>query len=288
MPADWRHEHFGMAVPPSVFGRAWLIMSLAELGRFAEAAKYEAEVIQIAEPTQHAFTIGWAHFAASMPHLLRGDWAKTSLLVERWIGILRTGNVAIHLPWAVASSAWALAKIGEPSEALRRIQEGEQLLEHQATKGIVGHCGWAYHALGHASLLLGRFDEAKRLGDRAVETSHRQPGFTAHALRLLGDIAAHPERFNAESGAAYYRQALAIAERLGMRPLVAHCHFGLGKLYRHADKRDQAGEHFATATAMYREMGISFWLEPGETDIMASGDVAPRVQPALDVLGPRL
>jgi tetratricopeptide (TPR) repeat protein len=189
LPADWVHEYFGMAVPASIFSRAWLIMSLAELGRFVEAAKYEAEAIRIAEPTQHAFTIAWAHFAASMPHLVKGDWAKARLRVEHWIAMLRTGNVAIHLPWAAASSAWALAQIGEASKALNWVREAEQLLERQAARRIVGHRGWAYHALGQACLLLGRLDEARRLGDRAVETSQHQPGFAAHALRLLGDVA---------------------------------------------------------------------------------------------------
>ena len=146
--------------------------------------------------------------------------------------MLRTGNVAILLPWAVASSAWALAQLGEASEALNRVREGEQLLEHQAGEGIVGHRGWAYGAVGRACLLLGRLDEARRLADRSVESSQRQPGFAAHALRLLGDIATHPDRFDAESGAAHYREALALAELHGMRPLVAHCHLGLGKLYR--------------------------------------------------------
>jgi tetratricopeptide (TPR) repeat protein len=37
LPTNWVHEYFGMAAPPSVAARAWLIMSLAELGRFAEA-----------------------------------------------------------------------------------------------------------------------------------------------------------------------------------------------------------------------------------------------------------
>ena len=58
------------------FDRAWLVMSLAELGRFDEAAEYEAAAIQLAEETKHAHTLGWAHFAASMLHLLKGDWAK--------------------------------------------------------------------------------------------------------------------------------------------------------------------------------------------------------------------
>ena len=47
-------------------------------------------------------------------------------------------------------------------------------------------------------------------------------------------------------------------------PLVAHCHLGLGELYRRAGKRQQAQEHLATATTMYREMGMSFWLEQAE------------------------
>ena len=46
-----------------------------------------------------------------------------------------------------------------------------------------------------------------------------------------------------------------------MRPLVAHCHLGLGALYRQAGKRDLAREHFTAARTMYREMDMRFWLE---------------------------
>ena len=143
LPADWSHEFFGMAVPASVFVRAWLIMSLAELGRFVEAYKYVEEAIQIAEPTQHAHTIGWAHLAAAMLHLVKGNWAKALSRIEPWISMFRTGNVVMHLPWAIASFAWALAEIGEGSEALIRVHEAEELLDQQAAMGIVGHCGWA-------------------------------------------------------------------------------------------------------------------------------------------------
>jgi hypothetical protein len=46
-----------------------------------------------------------------------------------------------------------------------------------------------------------------------------------------------------------------------MRPLVAHCHLGLGKLYRRSGKGREADEHLRTATTMYREMGMTYWLE---------------------------
>ena len=52
-----------------------------------------------------------------------------------------------------------------------------------------------------------------------------------------------------------------------MRPLVAHCHLGLGKLYRRADKRQKAHEHLITATTMYREMDMRFYLEQAETEM---------------------
>jgi class 3 adenylate cyclase/tetratricopeptide (TPR) repeat protein len=269
LPADWVYEYLGTSAPTSVYDRCNLVMSLAQLGRFAEATKHEAEAIRLAEPTHHAFTVGFAHRAAATLHLLEGDWTKARSLIEHGIAVLRTGNVVILLPLAVASSAWVLAQLGEASEALDRLRECEQLIERLAAREIVTTRAWPYHALGRACLLLGRLDEARRLGDRAVESSPRQPGFAAHALHLLGDIVTHPDRFDAESGEAHYRQALALAEPRGMRPLVARCHLGLGKLYRRTGKGEQAQEHLTTATTMYREMGMKYWLEKAEAELNA-------------------
>jgi len=110
LPAGRVYENFGLVVPPSVWDRTWLVMSLAELGRFSEAAKYEAEATCLAESTQHAFTIGFTHFAAGMLHLLRGDWAQAHSRIEILVAVARAGNLILHLPRAVASSAWALAR----------------------------------------------------------------------------------------------------------------------------------------------------------------------------------
>jgi class 3 adenylate cyclase/tetratricopeptide (TPR) repeat protein len=280
MPVDWAHEYFGMAVPASIFDRAYLIMSLGEIGRFAEAEKYDTEATQLAEAIQHAYTVAWACFAASMLHLLKGDWAKACSQIDKWIATLQSGN--IQLPWAVASSAWALAQIGEASGALKLVQQGEQLLERQLARGVVAHRSWAYHALGRTCLLLGRLDDAQRLGDRSVESAQRQPGFAAHALHLLGDIAAYPGRFDAESSATHYRRALTLAQMHGMRPLVAHCHLGLGTLCRRVGEPERAREHLITAATMYREMGMSFWLGQATVGLSDSGHVLP----AVDTLGP--
>ena len=108
-----------------------------------------------------------------------------------------------------------------------------------------------------------RLEEARALAEQALALAgaHQERGNQAYALRLLGEIAAHrgvPESGEAEVS---YRQAFALAEELSMRPLVAHCHLGLGKLSRHTGKREQAQEHLRTATMMYREMDMTYWLE---------------------------
>ena len=107
-------------------------------------------------------------------------------------------------------------------------------------------------AAGHARQAVAL---ARRLRARASE---------AQALCLSGDVASAT---GAEGAERYHREALALAGQLGMRPLVAHCHLGLGKLYRRTGKRERALEHLTTATTMYCEMGMQFWLEKTEKEL---------------------
>jgi class 3 adenylate cyclase/tetratricopeptide (TPR) repeat protein len=259
-------EDFGAAAPVSVFDRFWLVRSLGELGRFVEAAEHQAEAMRFAEPTRHAFTISLAHFAGGSLHLLAGDWDKARSALEHGIALIRTGNVVLQVPLFFAGSAWALAQVGEASEALRRVREAEGLLQRQAARGVVHNLGWAYHALGRACLLLDRLAEAQRFGDHAMQHLSFQPASAAHVRHLLGDIATHPDRADDASGEAHYRDALAGAGARGMRPLVAHCHAGLARLSGRGGKRPEAHAHLTTATDLYREMRMTYWLEKAEKD----------------------
>ena len=267
LPPEWSREFFGSSATASVYDRCFLFRSLAQLGRFTEAARYEAETISLAEPTNHAYTIGQAYYAAGILYLIKGDWTKARSRIERGISVFRTANVALMMPSALAASTLALAELGESVDAARRLGEAEQLLERQAGRGVVLHRSWDYRTLAHACLVLCRLDDARKLADRAVRCATSYHGFMAHAQQLLGDIATHPDLFDAESGEAHYRQALALAEPRGMRPLIAHCYLGLGKLYQRTSKMEAAHEQLTTAITMYREMDMRFWLEQGEAHL---------------------
>jgi hypothetical protein len=125
-----------------------------------------------------------------------------------------------------------------------------------------------YHSLsvaqlGEAYLLVDPVDNAHAGADRAVTLARRRGkrGYEAGGLRLLGDIASYHSRLDEATAAAHYGAAMTLASELEMHPLVAHCHFGLGKLYRRTGKPEPAQAHLSTATAMYGEMGMTYWLE---------------------------
>jgi tetratricopeptide (TPR) repeat protein len=117
--------------------------------------------------------------------------------------------------------------------------------------------------LGEAYLLEGRFDDALERAQQAVSLAqrHQERGHEAWGLRLLGEIVSRRDPSTVERAEGYYREALALAGKLGMRPLVAHCHLHLSRLSLKTGQEEQAREHLTTATTMYREMDMPFWLD---------------------------
>jgi tetratricopeptide (TPR) repeat protein len=120
--------------------------------------------------------------------------------------------------------------------------------------------------LAEAYVLANRLEDALPLVRRALTLAREGGGRgdEARALRLLGDVTARLD--SPEDTEGHYRDALALAEELDMRPLLAHCHLGLGKLHWRTGKREQAQENVVTAATMYRDMGMTYWLEQAEAE----------------------
>jgi hypothetical protein len=80
-------------------------------------------------------------------------------------------------------------------------------------------------------------------------------------FRLRSEILVRRESVDGTGAATSLERGLALAMELGLRPEIAHCHLGLSRLYRRTGQREQAQEHLTTATTMFREMDMPFWLE---------------------------
>jgi tetratricopeptide (TPR) repeat protein len=139
---------------------------------------------------------------------------------------------------------------------LERVTTGSPMFFHKLV----------FTELTEALLLVGRLDEASALARRLLDRSRTHPGrgYQAHACRLLGDVTVRREPLDVDQATAHYRQALALAEELGMRPLQAHCHLGLGTLYARTGQRQQARVALSIAITFYRDMDMTFWLPQAE------------------------
>jgi tetratricopeptide (TPR) repeat protein len=165
-------------------------------------------------------------------------------------------------------AAYALS--GRVSEALPLLERGLEQLHPNGAWGI----GALFPVwLGEGYVMAGRLEEAMQLGQQALEVTRTQKrrGYQAYGLRLLGDIAAQRTPPQIEEAEAHYRQALALAEALGMRPLQAHCHLGLGALYAKTGQPEQARAELTAATELYRAMEMTFWLPQAEAALARLG-----------------
>ena len=205
-------------------------------------------------------------------HLLRGDVERARPLLERAVEAARTYEIWFLFDPVLVGLACATAMAGRAADALA-------LLSDVGTQGPAR--SWIQPAGTEAwraetYLLAGQSEDARESANRAlaIASSRGERPHEARARLLLGHASAYAGGAEAAEAEPHYRTALSIAGELGMRPLVAHCHLGLAKLYRRTGTRGQAQEHFATATTMYREMGMTYWLEKAEAEMRGMGLVS--------------
>jgi len=244
--------------------RAWGVRSFVECGRFVEAAPLAQAAVRIAEASEYLNSLVVALWALGVFHLRLGDLGAAISVLERDVQLCRTAEILTVSAWVAPCLGLAYALSGRALDAVPLLEQAAE----QGTKATGDHA-WQIGVTAEGYLTAGRVDEAARLADRSLRLARegKERGYEAWALRLLGEIASDRDVLHIENAEAHYRQASALASELGMRPLVAHCHLGLGKLYRHTGQREQAQEHLIIGTTLYREMDMRFWLEQAEAEM---------------------
>ncbi|OGG50146.1 MAG: hypothetical protein A3F84_13670 [Candidatus Handelsmanbacteria bacterium RIFCSPLOWO2_12_FULL_64_10] len=269
LQGDLIHERFGLPSFPSVFSRSVLVRCLAEVGMFAEGIACGEEGVRIAEAADHPNSLIHAYLGIGGLHLRKRDLPRAIPPLERSLGLCQTAEIPLHFPMAASNLGYAYALSGRVAEALPLLKQ----VEAQAALMIWSPYSFIVTHLGEAYLLCGRFEEASGLAARALDRArqYKQRGYEAYALRLSGEIASHRDPPEVEQAEEHYRQALALTEELGMRLLAAHCHFGLGDLYRRMGRPAPAREELSTALSMYRDMEMTFYLGRAEA-ALAEGE----------------
>lgn len=251
----------GLGARQYVNTRTFLAWCLAELGEFSEAIERADEAIRAAESRASPYDLVYAYSGAGLAHLRQGDAERAITMADRAVELCQGRDFSAL--WAIPASILGLA-----SALAGRLDHASALLERAvevaSTLGapVLGFLGEVY-------LLAGRLEEASAQATRALALAveGKERGWEAWARRLLGEIAARDPVAQAGRASEAYLAAMVLADDLGMRPLRAHCHLGVGRLHRRVGRHQEAREHLTTATTMYREMGMRFWLERAEGEL---------------------
>jgi predicted ATPase/DNA-binding winged helix-turn-helix (wHTH) protein len=258
-----RYERFGLPCVAAVWSRVYLVMSLTQVGAFAEGHSLGTEAVQIAETVKHPYSLMVAYYGIGFLSLRQGHLPEATAMLEHGLAVCRAVHVRSWLPLLTGGVGYAYALTGRLAEGLTLL---EQALQQDTARGWWRARAMLCGYLGMAYLRAGRLTEARSLLQQAIDITRQEnsPVGEAAALYHLGALARHGKSPQLELAEARYHQALALAEKLDMRPLIAHCHLSLGTLYSQMERQEQACTALSTAIDLYRAMDMTFWLPRAE------------------------
>jgi len=203
-------------------------------------------------------------------YLAKGDLEHAIRVLEQGLGLCRASGQRTWFRVIASGLGYASTLQGHLAEGRELLEEA--ISESLRTGGLVYHSRWVVWR-SEVCRLAGHGDEAWQHAHQALDLArqHKERGNEAHALHQLGVVHAHADPPDVMQAEAHYQQALTLAEEFGMRPLVAHCHLGLGRLYIKLGREEPARTTLSTAIALYRAMDMTFWLPQAEAALAQMG-----------------
>jgi class 3 adenylate cyclase/tetratricopeptide (TPR) repeat protein len=250
-----------------ILSQARLATILGALGAFAEGRGQGEEALRLATREGRGTTPIVAHGCLGELYLAHGDLEPAIHVYAQGLTLCRASGNRTWLRPIAAGLGYASALGGHLAEGRALLEEA--ISEDIHTGGLQGYASrvaW----FSEVCRLAGRHEEAGQHAREALDLAWQQKarGDEALALHQLGVVQAHADSPNTEQAETHYRQALALAEELGMRPLQAHCHRSLGTLYGKTGQREQARTALSTAIEMYTSMDMTFWLPQTEAALV--------------------
>ena len=284
--SEWRTGGFaGMIVSTWAWFQAvtlgWLARCHAELGNFEESIGAGLRAVSLAEELGSPYSMAGACIGLGYGYLLKADISAASRVLERACSVSREANIALYRPQAARLLGAAYLLAGRIEEGLSLVRTAADEVE---SKKLLMQHAVVLTVLGEACLFAGRVDEAATAAKRALSLAQErgQRGDATAALFVLAEAAAQGAL---ESGDAehHYLTAIALSGELGMRPLLARAHLGLGRMYLRAGARDHAEDHLLSAAREFIVMDMPLWLRQATTALSELGRllIVDRAQPML-------
>jgi tetratricopeptide (TPR) repeat protein len=254
-PLHRQGDDLGLVLPIYVSLCAWRSEAHAATGDFDQALASAREGLLVATEIRHLTSLTVANRYLGYVHVLHGQIAESVPVLERALTIASEQELFHATIFSSCYLAYARVLLGHRPQALELLERALKMSAAVITPR------WHYYAATAAAAYLaaGCPEEARAIihAGQAEGTERRAQGYRPTWLRLEAQALSGE---SATISAERLREALALADALGLRPEAAQCHAELAKLYRRVGKRIESDAHITTATTMYREMGMTYWL----------------------------
>ena len=229
---ELERDRCGLPFVPAVVARSWLVWSLAERGEFDNGKVHAQEALDIAEAVGHPFNLAHIYYDLGYFYGVKGELDQAVEALDKALALVREWNLTYLSPFIMGFFGHVCALSG-------RVEEGTALLK-QATSdyesmGLGLFRSLVTMQLGEALWLGRHLEESMTTAQDALTLARKrgERGHEAYTLRLLGEITGDPDWNGNGNAEEYFTEGLNLGDSLGMQPLVAHCHLGLGRLYQH-------------------------------------------------------
>jgi tetratricopeptide (TPR) repeat protein len=257
-------ERHGLAGLPSVVARSLLSLGLAELGEFEEAEERGLQGVEIAEQGNNLFSTTWAYACVGAAYLLQGKLVRAIEMLAKALALCREADVLSAFSFTAGCLGHAQSLLEHPDDALPIL--GEAVTPQKVSFSIVPSA-YPLTALAEAYRLKGDTKKAIQNAEEALSIFRQngERGYGAWALYYMAKIQSDGGPEQIDQTLQSYRQAKEQATELGMRPLLAHCHMGLGEAYVKTGLSEKARPELLAAIELYRCMDMAFWLPKAES-----------------------
>ena len=267
---DRSRDKCGLPFLPAIVARSWLVWALAERGEFDQGISQGEATVRFAESLAQPFSRAHIYYDLGYLYAVKGDFDAAIGLLDSAFGLIRKWDLTYLSPFITGFLGHAYALSGQVAQGVSLLEQAQTAYETMGMGLFRSLVGTQY---GEALLLAGELDHAQSTTERALALARTrcERGHEAYALRILGEIAARRDPPDTDAAFGHYQEAMALAETLEMRPLIGHCHLGLGRLHRRIGRQGEGDGHIGDAVSIFRDLDMPFWAEQARAHAEALG-----------------
>ena len=256
-------ERHGLSSIPSVTARGMLTWGLSELGEFEEAEMWALQGSKLAGQVKNAFSTAFMETASGLTYLRKGELDTALIFLKKANTLVRDADIQSIFSFVACSLGYTYLLSGRLDDAFPILEEA---VKPQKLNSSILSSVYPITALSEAFRLNGQLAKAFETAEEALRIFRQteERCFGAWTLLVMAKIQSENGSEQIEQAKQTYRQAREMAEKLKMRPLLAHCCLEIGKYYRRRGENEKARSELMNAIDLFHSMGMRFWLPKAE------------------------